>query len=275
MGVSRTGTLPTVLVAFDDGALFGERWGTGVPAVVALHGWRRSHQDFAACLGPSAPGGPLPTVALDLPGFGASPEPPGVWGSADYAEAVARVIAGLEGPPAPVVVVGHSLGGRVAVRLAAAHPGLVRGLVLTGAPVAPRTGQRSRPAAVFRLARRLHRSGLLPEPVMERARQRYGSADYRAATGVMRQVLVRMVGEDYAEALARVRCPVELVWGDDDTAAPLSGARWLADTLPGARLTVCPGAGHLIPLTAPAALRAATERLLDAAGPGGSAAVER
>lgn len=256
-----------MLVAFDDGTAFGERWGAGPPAVVALHGWRRTHADFARSLGPAAPGGALPVVALDLPGFGASPEPPAPWGSPEYAQVVARVVEALGA--GPVVLVGHSLGGRVAVRLAARRPDLVRGLVLTGAPVAPRTAPSARPARSFRAARRLHRMGVLPEALMERQRQRHGSADYRAATGVMRQVLVRMVGESYQEDVARLRGPAELVWGDDDTAAPIEGARRLAEVIPAARLTVCPGAGHLTPSTVPEELRAATERLVRACDPPG------
>ena len=60
---------------------------------------------------------------------------------------------------------------------------------------------------------------------MESLRQRYGSEDYRLATGVMRTVHVRAVNEtneSYEEQLRRIACPVELVWGDDDTAAPLA-----------------------------------------------------
>ena len=92
-------------------------------------------------------------------------------------------------------------------------------------------------------------------------RQRYGSDDYRAASGVMRDVLVRTLAEDYAAAIAAVRCPVELVWGDDDTGAPLATAEQLQRELPDASLVVCPGAGHMTPLTAPGELRAAIGRL--------------
>ena len=95
---------------------------------------------------------------------------------------------------------------------------------------------------------------------MESLRQRYGSPDYRAASGVMRQVLVRTVNETYDDQLRSVTCPVELVWGDDDTEAPLSVAERAAALLTRPRLTVCPGAGHLVPLTAPEALRLAIER---------------
>jgi pimeloyl-ACP methyl ester carboxylesterase len=171
------------------------------------------------------------------------------------------------GRPEPVVVLGHSFGGRVAVTLAAARPELVRALVLTGAPLAPRPGARHRPPAAFRLVRALRRAGLVSEWRLERARRRFGSADYRAAEGVMRQVLVRLLAEDYGPALRSLRCPVELVWGQDDAEAPLAAAEWVQGVVPRASLTVCPGAGHLTPLTAPGQLRAAVDRAIGAAAP--------
>lgn len=280
MGVTTTGTgvahrwcrprgYPRgVLQAFDGGAVFGERWGDGgvPPAVVALHGWGRSHTDFTTVLGAAAPGGALAALGLDLPGFGASPPPPVAWGSEAYADVVVRILEGPGGPAGPVVLVGHSLGGRVAVRVAAARPDLVSGLVLSGAPVGPRTGGRPRPVPAFRLVRRLHRMGLVGDAAMERARQRHGSADYRAASGVMRDVLVRLVAEDYADAIGALACPVELVWGSDDSVVPTEVARSLAAAIPGARLTVCPAAGHLVPVTAPGDLRAAVDRLVTSSG---------
>jgi len=245
-----------------EGELFGEVWGPSPPKVVALHGWRRSHADFAAVLGTGAPGGPIPTVAPDLPGFGATPEAAEAWGSAEYAEAVARLIKSADGPGGPAVVVGHSLGGRVAVSLGAAHPDLVQSIVLTGAPLLASPKGRKRPPAAFRLARVLHRLGLVGEDQMERARRRHGSADYRSSEGVMRQTLVRLVNEDYTEALASLECPVELVWGEHDTEAPLSVAEGICERVPQAALTVCRGAGHLTPIDCPLELRRAVERAL-------------
>jgi len=242
--------------------MYGETWGEGPPEVVALHGWRRTHGDFGASLGPSAPQGPLSTLAPDLPGFGATPEPPEPWGSGEYAAAVAKLVEEAHGSGSPPVVVGHSLGGRIAVRLAAARPELVGALVLSGAPLLPRAGGPRRPPLGFRMARALHRARLVGDAPMERARQRYGSPDYRAAQGLMRDVLVRLVNERYEDALAALQCPVELVWGDDDAEAPVETARALERSISGAHLSVCPGAGHLLPLTAPAELRTAVERAL-------------
>lgn len=245
-----------MLQAFANGRLFGASFGSARPAVLALHGWGRSSADFRSTLDG------LDAVALDLPGFGATPEPPGAWGAAEYAAAVAPV---LDEMATPAVVLGHSFGGRVAVHLAAAHPDRVGGLVLTGVPLVRRPdAPRRRPAPAFRIGRALHRRGLVPDARMEALRRRYGSADYRAASGVMRSVHVRAVNETYDDVLARVACPVELVWGDDDTDVPVAVAEAASRLLGDATLHLVPGAGHHTPLTAPAALREAVARRLAA-----------
>src|SRR5436309_7264659 len=102
-----------MLTAFDDGRLFGATTGDGHPWVLALHGWRRTHRDFDRVLAG------IDAIALDLPGFGASPEPPDAWGSAAFADAITPVLDTFDTAP---VVLGHSFGGRVAVQLAAAYP---------------------------------------------------------------------------------------------------------------------------------------------------------
>ncbi|MHB1787159.1 MAG: alpha/beta fold hydrolase [Acidimicrobiales bacterium] len=249
---------PAMLRAFGEGNLFGEAWGEGKPWVLALHGWRRTHADFQTLFGPESG---LAGIVLDLPGFGATPPPPQAWGAAQYAEAVALVLAEFPEPP---VVVGHSFGGRVAVHLAATHPGAVRALVLTGVPLLrpEASGRAIRPPLPFRLARALHARRLLGDRRMEAYRQRYGSSDYRLAEGVMRQVLVRSVAETYEAELVAIKDPIEMVWGDDDSAAPLTMARAVVKLIEEegsapVRLSVCPGAGHMTPLTAAEALRQA------------------
>jgi len=238
-----------MLKAFAGGRLFGALHGNPPPRVLALHGWGRTSRDFDAVLAG------LDAVALDLPGFGASPVPPEAWGAAEYAAAVAAAV------DEPVVVVGHSFGGRVAVHLAATRPELVRALVLTGVPLLrPPGAVRRKPARLFRLARALHRRGLVGDGRMEALRQRYGSADYRAAQGIMRAVHVRAVNETYESQLGALRCPVELVWGEGDADVPLSVASAAAELVPGATVTVLPGVAHLVPTAAPADLRAAIDR---------------
>ncbi len=243
-----------MLKSFAAGRLFGASWGDGPATVLALHGWRRSHEDFAAVF--DRPGAP-PAVAPDLPGFGAAPPPPEAWGTAAYAAHLVPLFEDKGVLADRVVVLGHSFGGRVAVRLARLVPDRVDRLVLTGVPLLASAGRRPRPAPGYRLGRRLHRMGLVSGDRMEAMRRRYGSPDYRAAEGVMRAVLVGLLADSYLEDMAATRCPVDLVWGAADTEVPLEVAERAQACFPSATLRVLDGVGHLTPTEAPAALLAA------------------
>ena len=94
------------------------------------------------------------------------------------------------------------------MRLAVARPDLVGALVLTRGAARPRAR-----AGLAAPRRPTGRCGPCTGPVwssdarMERARRRHGSADYRAAQGVMRDVLVRLVNERYDDALSALALP--------------------------------------------------------------------
>jgi len=234
------------------GDLLADRVGKARPRVLALHGWARSGADFGRILdGTDA-------LAVHLPGFGTTPTPAEAWGSVEYADHLADALA----DSGPFVVVGHSFGGRVAVRLAVRHPELVSSLVITGAPLVRATPP-PRPSLMFRVLKRLHAAHVLPRSVMDHVRKNSGSDDYRAADGVMRGVFVRVVAEDYREDLAALTVPVHMVWGELDDSAPLSGARLAAEIVPDARLDVIDGEGHLMTGALEAAVRTAMLQALD------------
>ena len=244
------------LRAYGDGSLFGEASGEGPPQVLALHGWGRRGSDFAASLQGFS------FIALDLPGFGATPAPAVASGAAGYARAIEPVLREF---PGQFVLVGHSFGGRVAVHLAAARPDRVKGLILIGVPLVRRLRSRRVPP-MFRMARWASNLGLIPAPTMERLRRRYGSTDYRAAEGVMRQILVTAVNESYEEQLAQLALPVELLWGADDAEVPVAVAERAAALLTAAgsevKLVVEPGVGHLLPVAAPSRLHRAVAEMI-------------
>jgi pimeloyl-ACP methyl ester carboxylesterase len=82
-------------------------------------------------------------------------------------------------------------------------------------------------------------------------RDRYGSPDYRAATGVMRGVFVGLLAEQYTSDLALLGCPVDLVWGEKDTEVPLEVAVRAQALVGDVTLATIPGVGHLVPTEAP------------------------
>lgn len=250
-----------MLTTLLDGQVMAEKHGSGSPRVVALHGWGRTRHDWAPVLrGHDA-------VALDLPGFGATPPPAEGWSTEQYAEHLLPLLD----PAAPTVLMGHSFGGRVAVQLARLRPEGVRALVLTGVPLLrPQAtndgGRRPSGPLDLRLAKALHRRGIVPESVVDRFRKKYGSADYNAAQGVLRTVLVKAVNEDYTrelQAVAAAGLPTEMVWGESDTAAPVAMAREAAALVgPAARLDVVPGSAHLLDDALVTHLREALDRVL-------------
>ncbi len=240
-----------MLRAFGDGNLFGEPYGEGPVRVVWLHGWARCGQDFGAAARLLEDAG-VASIAFDLPGFGSSPAPKVAGGARHYARLIVGALEQLS--DAPLVLVGHSFGGRVATVIAAEHPELVATLVLTGVPLLRRTSAKRAPWA-YRMVRWLHTRGVINEERMERARQRYGSFDYRRATGVVRDVLVATVNEGYEAELGRLRVPVVMLWGRDDQEVPLAVAERALALVEGASsLRVLDGVGHLLPTSAPDAL---------------------
>lgn len=190
------------------------------------------------------------TIAIDLPGFGGSPVPDGVWGTADYGVFVRDLLAELGVQRAHFV--GHSYGAKTSLYLAATHPDLVDKLVLQGS-----SGLRTPPSMKARVRRGVSKAaraaGRLGDPgirVRDAIYRRIQSSDYRDA-GPMRPILVKVVNEDFHNLLARVRSSTLLVWGSEDDAVPLSHARTMEENIPDAGLVVFEGAGHFAYLDEP------------------------
>ena len=210
------------------------------------HGWGQSGLAFLPVA--EALKSLVPSLLIDFPGFGKSPNPPDTWGTAEYADFVASWMKAL--PAERLVWLGHSFGGRVGLQLAARHSGLLSGLVLIASAGLQR--RRSFPDKVrftfrktaFRTARRFVREG----PALDRLRQRFGSADYRAA-GSLRPVLARVVGEDLTAQAEQVRCPTLLIYGSDDTETPPEMGQRLQQLIPDSELALLNGFDHYSILT--------------------------
>jgi len=228
--------------------------------LLMLHGWGGNSLSFMAAA--SALEAKYRTLSPDLPGFGFSEPPPQAWGSSDYAHVAASLIKAAEFESA--FVLGHSRGGTIAVALATEHPELVRKLVIVSSPIVrlPPEADVRRSSLSYSMARGVAK--LVPPlrgRVLEWARNRFGSADYRAA-GPMRSTMVKVVNEDWRPALAAVKAPVLLIWGTEDTEVPLRVAEEAMTEIPDARLVTLEGAGHFPFLDQPEAFAEAVTSFL-------------
>ena len=202
-------------------AAFEER-GDGRPLLL-LHGWGVSSELFTPILDALQAGRRL--IVPDLPGFGATPEPPTPWSVHEYAAWCIALLDRLGIDRCDLI--GHSNGGRIGIVIAATYPGRLERMVLAGsAGIRPRQTLRGfARVRSYKALRMIERSGAVPAGVRDAARRRAdlrGSADYRAVSGVMRGTLVRIVNEDLRAMLPNLHLPVLLIWGDQDTETPIA-----------------------------------------------------
>lgn len=195
--------------------------------------------------------------ALDLPGHGRSAPLDGEITLARYADAVAGFLDATRIDRA--VVVGHSMGGGVALLLALEAPHRLAGLVLVGAGaklgVAPETMDlldRDADAASERICRLAYGPGT-PEAVLVRA-----IAEMRGTAPEVLQGDFRACQTfDVRARLGEVRAPTLVLVGEADLLTPPRFATYLADRIPGAHLVVVPGVGHMLPVEAGGAFASA------------------
>ena len=215
--------------------------GQGRPLLL-LHGWGTSLDTFAALIEDLRR--LFRVVAFDFPGHGGSDMPPAVWRVDDFVGLTLELMAALEIERASVL--GHSFGGRVAIKLAAAHPERVDRLVLVDSAGVPpaRTVRRvlKRGASRFgnAVGRRLGRPG---QALRRRIVARIASTDYINA-GPLRDTFLAIVKEDLRPALPRIKAPTLLVWGESDDDTTLADAHTMEKLIPGARLLVLKNSGH-------------------------------
>lgn len=215
------------------------------PPVLLLHGWGASAASFSGLLQLSRTRRRL--VALDLPGFGESPLGIPSWTRASYAHLVRQFLVSRDW--AEVTVLGHSYGGGVALRLAGESSPPLDRLILCAAsglklPIASGVGARLRSFRALRKTAETVLPKRLSRPVVEWLRQRFGSADYRAA-GPLRPILVRAVQEDLSSVAEKITVPTLIIWGGRDQELPLVPyGRRLRELIGTSELVEFEGSGH-------------------------------
>lgn len=229
--------VPRELRAAGEPLFYGEA-GQGA-AVLLIHGLGGSSRWWFPIF-PALTVSDYRAVAPDLPGFGRSPGPPPPF------DAVARRLIELADRLGltEFFVCGHSLGGAIAVQLAADYADRVRRLVLIDSAGIPDVVGRR---VLGRLVRPWSWCPLRFYPTLIGDMMRAGPGSLRAATRHLRQHDIRL-------NLKRTRAPTLVIWGEKDRLTPLEHGRRIADLLPDARFEITPGIRHLPMVSAPEAV---------------------
>lgn len=191
-------------------------------------------------------------TAPDLPGFGGSGSIPAAWSVGEYADWLEGFLKerGIAFP----CVIAHSFGGRVAIKCLAR--GLIDRAVLTGC-----AGIVKKRTLSYRLKVKSYR--LVKKFAPRFAEAKFGSAEYRSLSPLMRESYKKIVNEDLREEAKRIARPVLYLNGERDRETPLSSVKILHECTAGSRLAVLKGCGHFAHLDEPLLFNLAAEEFLN------------
>lgn len=215
--------------------------------IVLLHGWGSNITLFANMM--ELLSKKYKVVAMDMPGFGKSDEPKEVWDVSFYVQFVIDFLKDYDAKE--VMLLGHSFGGRVIIKMHSRSdlPFKVTKVILVDSAgiMPPKSNKKTWRTRYYKMGKTVLSWGIVKKlfpDALENFRKKMGSADYAAASPMMRQVMVKVVNEDLEPYLPNIKAPTLLVWGVNDTATPLSDGEKMEKLIPDAGLVKLENAGH-------------------------------
>ena len=210
----------------------------GSKTILFLHGWRSEGSiwhDIAMELQKEK----CNVFTLDLPGFGGSSVPGKVFTVTDYATIVSDFIEKMK--IKKVILVGHSFGGRVALRVTSTNSTHIEKLVLVDS-----AGFVQKEKQLLKRLSKLVKPVFAPSYMQGIRKKIYtmlGAEDY-LATPELQKTFVNIVGEDLSADMPRIQVPTLLIWGSQDTDTPLLYGEKMKGLISHSQLIVIPDAGH-------------------------------
>lgn len=213
--------------------------------IFIIHGWTYTVNSWDECIAALRVGGFEP-VMLSVPGLTESSEK--VWTLEEY---VAWLDQKLQGEQ-EIVLVGHSNGGRIAIAYAASHPGRVQKLVLIdSAGIVHNEPLLRLKRTIFGTVAKVGKT-FTKSPLMRKIFYRLiGARDYERAPANMRETMKNLISIDLSDKLPLIDSKTLIIWGERDTATPVSDGRRMNQLIKGSKLIIIPEAGHSPHQTAP------------------------
>ncbi len=212
--------------------------------ILMLHGWADTMHTFDVVVRELTL---FRIIRLDLPGFGKSERPHDIWGVGEYATFVHDFLAKIQ--VRSYVLIGHSFGGRIAIK--GVGTGVLEPeklILIASAGIAKERGFKNEMLRI--VAKGGKALSLIPpfsayrQQMRKRLYQSIGS-DYFAA-GSMRDIFLKVVGEDLLPYAANINIPTLMIWGRKDGSTPLSDGERIHAAIKGSHINIIDGASHFV-----------------------------
>lgn len=178
-------------------------------AIVLLHGWGQNIEMMKMLGEPFKKD--FRIIVVDFPGFGLSPEPEEVMGIDGYTKVIEELLNKLK--IKEPILIGHSFGGRVSVKYASRNK--VSKVIL----LSPALRGHDKKGLKTKILKSLKKVPGINK-LEGWAKDHIGSRDYKAASPVMKKVLVETVNEDLSDDARKITAPTILIYGDYDSEVP-------------------------------------------------------
>jgi pimeloyl-ACP methyl ester carboxylesterase len=227
---------------------------TPKPTILILHGWGASSSSWIKVKEILEKQG-YSVLTPDLPGFGQEPAPQNIWQVNDYVEWVNRFCQ--QNQLGYFILLGHSFGGRIAIKFSVEHGEKINKLILfSAAGITPRPKLRLWFFAAANKIGNLIFSFPLLKPVRPFVRKAVyfvsGNRDYYFLQNeVMRGTFRKTIEENLSDCLRAIKAPTWILWGEKDQLTPLADAQKIEREIVGSILVTLPGQGHNPHLKAP------------------------
>ena len=238
--------------------------GNSDKTILLLHGWGANIELFRGIINNLS--SDYTVYALDMPGFGKTSEPKTAWNVDNYVDFVIKFIEKMK--INRLSLLGHSFGGRVIIKLVNREKlkfDIDKLILVDSAGILPKNKKKTIKTRVYKTLKVIVGNNISKKifpNALENLKKKFGSEDYRNASGVMRETLVKVVNEDLEPLLPTIKQSTLLIWGTNDTATPLSDAKIMEKLIPDAGIVEVKGAGHYSFLEQPQLVNAVLDSFL-------------
>jgi pimeloyl-ACP methyl ester carboxylesterase len=216
------------------------------PVILVLHGWGGSSDSWIGVQEILTKKG-YKVICPDFPGFGKSKTPPQPWGVRDYTDFILNLVNKFE--VQDFFLLGHSFGGRIAIKFATLYPEKIKKLILCdSAGIKQKWGLKEK--FIFRISK--IGNAIFTPAILNRFKDRARNLfyvflrhkDYAKADGTMKETIKKVLEEDLLPELSQIKIKTLIIWGEIDKLVPVKFAYIFKEKIANSELVILPKIGH-------------------------------